>query len=79
MWDSALLQPWSSGMKFRSSAQPDHPAIKTLSAFSHFVYQFSQGQTVMTDFEGSLSKEYRSQSTNTYSFQYLFQRSRQRR
>lgn len=68
MWDSALLQPWTSGKKFQSSTQPNHPAINTLSAFSHFVYQFSQGQTVMMDFEGLSFKDCWLQSTKTYCF-----------
>jgi hypothetical protein len=51
---SRLVQPWASGTIFRSKyPTTDQAALcDVLSAFSHFSLTFSEGASVMLDFEG---------------------------
>jgi hypothetical protein len=51
---SRLVQPWASGEIFYSKYPADNQAAlsNVLNAFSHFSLNFSQGRSIMLDFEG---------------------------
>ena len=58
---SMLIQPWSSGRLFRSWSSNDLEAapaglLEVLDTFSHFSYQFSEGQCVVVNLQGKSLK-----------------------